>query len=429
MKLSQFGRNVLAAVAITAMSLTVTACSVGHTIEFLYVATAKVSPGSIYAYKVDGASGTLTQMPDSPFSSGGRNPVAEVVSPNGLYLYVANHDDSDIVENAIGTDGKIYAQCTYDIPSSSSFPTAMAIDPAGKFLLVAFTYQAGYTDSVPGPGGIAVFPIQPLTATASASSLCTTGPGTLGTPVTNPANTSLQYFPVGNATTGSGLSPVGIAITANDFVYYATSGRSIASPGVNQIVVPSVLYGFSLNSNSGALTSTGSLTYSVSTQLSAVVADPSGKYLYVADQTLNHLNAYSISSSGGLTAISGSPYSTGNGPNAIAINKTTTPEYIYVANYNDNTISSYSISSTNGALTALPTGGSTNTQTGTNPNSILVDPALGYYLYTGNFIDNTVTGKQINTNNGGLINIQFTPFTTGGEPTALASTTSTAVVQ
>ena len=67
-----------------------------------------------------------------------------------------------MVQFAIGTDGKLYPENTYNI--SGSLPTAAAIDAAGKFLYVTFTYQntpmARYTPANPGPGGVTVFPIK-----------------------------------------------------------------------------------------------------------------------------------------------------------------------------------------------------------------------------------------------------------------------------
>ena len=62
-----------------------------------------------------------------------------MVAPNNLFLYTVNNFDSDVVEFAIGTDGKLYPQNTYNI--TGSLPTAAAIDAAGKFLYVTFTYQ------------------------------------------------------------------------------------------------------------------------------------------------------------------------------------------------------------------------------------------------------------------------------------------------
>jgi 6-phosphogluconolactonase len=82
--------------------------------------------------------------------------VALVVAPNNLFLYTVNNFDSDVVEFAIGTDGKLYPQNTYN--TTGSLPTAAAIDAAGKFLYVTFTYQNNadgaqlYSPANPGAG-------------------------------------------------------------------------------------------------------------------------------------------------------------------------------------------------------------------------------------------------------------------------------------
>ena len=133
---------------------------------FVYVTTAKPlnastsQNGGVSAYAVDYQIGSLTPLADSPIEAG-RNPVTLVASPNGLNLYVVNHDDSTVGEYAIGTDGKIYLQNTYNVTGSA--PTAIAIDAAGAFLYVAFTYQVGpngqqlYSPASPGPGGVTIF--------------------------------------------------------------------------------------------------------------------------------------------------------------------------------------------------------------------------------------------------------------------------------
>jgi len=49
-----------------------------------------------------------------------------------------------------------------------------------------------------------------------------------------------------------------------------------------------------------------------------IVADPSGKYLYVANYSSDNVSAYSINSStGALTTIEGSPFTAGRRPNAL----------------------------------------------------------------------------------------------------------------
>jgi 6-phosphogluconolactonase len=134
------GRAGLASMLSLAMALGVTACSNDYTVSYVYMATSKTLPhGLINAYQVDYQSGYLLPMTDSPIDAGGRDTVALVIAPNQLFLYTVNNFDSNVVEFAIGTDGKLYPQNTYNI--TGSLPTAAAIDAAGKFLYVTFTYQ------------------------------------------------------------------------------------------------------------------------------------------------------------------------------------------------------------------------------------------------------------------------------------------------
>jgi 6-phosphogluconolactonase len=100
-----------------------------------------------------------------------------------------------------------------------------------------------------------------------------------------------------------------------------------------------------------------------------VTLDPTGAYVYVANKGSNTISAFAFNStSGQLTAISGSPFSSG-GQAPIAMVNDNAKKYLAVinsgsngsSNNNDLQLFSYS-STTSGALTA----GSTAT-TGTDP--------------------------------------------------------------
>ncbi len=176
MKWNKLGRGTLASILSLAL-VSVTACSRDYVLAYVYVTTARPASGSpdgfVSAYAVDYQIGSLTPLADSPIPAG-RNPVTLVASPNGLNLYVVNHDDSSVGEYSIGTDGKIFLQNTYNITGSQA--TAVAMDAAGAFLYVTFTYQLGptgqqlYSPASPGPGGVTIFRINP--------------DGSLGTPST-----------------------------------------------------------------------------------------------------------------------------------------------------------------------------------------------------------------------------------------------------
>src|ERR1700735_4246019 len=124
MKFGKVGQVVLVTAIALGVATLFTACGT-LTVGFLYVATTKQTPGQMEVYEVDSESGSLRTIPTSPFPSGGRNPIAEAVSPDSLNLYAANEDDNNIVQFGIGTDGKLYPQSTINTPGA--FPLAVAV--------------------------------------------------------------------------------------------------------------------------------------------------------------------------------------------------------------------------------------------------------------------------------------------------------------
>jgi len=396
MKFRQIGRATLASVLSLAIGLGITACSTDYTIAYLYVTaqnkgTTASTNGLISAYKIDNQSGTLEQMDGSPFGSGGRDPVAEVVSPNGLFLYVINQIDSSVVEFAIGTDGKLYPQNTYTLGAASTggtIPTSVAIDPQSKFLYVAFTYRPGFTPASPGPGGVTVFPIN--------------SDYSLGTPV---ANGSLQYFPAGN-------NPVSIfASPLNNFLYLVDQGDAS-------------VVGYSIGSNgaltllSGCKTTAGVPTcFQAGVSPSAINEELTSRFVYVTDRASNQFIGYDVATNGNLTPMTNSPFGTDNYP--VAILTDPRAKYLYIANYNSSTIRSYALDPATGAPSGVSGAGSVAVATG--PNFITIEPSLGIYVYTSNFLDNSVSGMQMDPHNGTLVQIQNTPFGTSANPTCVAS--------
>src|ERR1700722_2775005 len=182
---NEMGRRTLGSIVSLALVMGMSACTSDYTVGYLYVTSPKVNPGLINGYKVDYQTGTLEPLEDSPVPSGGKNPVGLVADhKNHKFVYVIHSDDSNVVLFAIGTDGKLYPQATYDV--TGSFPTAVAVDPTDSFLYVTFTYQQGFTPALPGPGGVAIYPI---TTTGSGDILTQT----LGTPTT----VNLDSLPVG----------------------------------------------------------------------------------------------------------------------------------------------------------------------------------------------------------------------------------------
>ncbi len=419
MKWNRTGRGLKALAVSLAVGLGMTACSRDYTLGYLYVTAARTA--LISAYSIDFQSGALQQLSDSPVpSSSGQtnaNPVALVSSPNGLYLYVVNHDVSSIAQFDIGTDGKLYQQTTTNVVSNAggsivgSFPTSAAIDPSGRFLFVTFTFQNGFTTARPGPGGVAIFPI-------------TAGTGALGAALVNPA-TQAPYFPVGFNPVGVFVNPqVNLPTAPNPgggFMYVVDQDRT---GGVAQ----GILYVFTYTA-AGALTAlpvtittpnvvasdAGTtanpvLGFKAGTTPGAIAVDPTGRFLYISDEATNQLGAFLQTSSGVPTPLISGPFTTGLFPIGVTVDPR--GEYVYVANFGSSTVSQFTIDVQTGSLSG---GGGAGVATG--PTCVTIEPGLGKYLFTSNNLDSSVSAEQLDPHSGALTQVQGTQFAAAALPT------------
>jgi DNA-binding beta-propeller fold protein YncE len=148
----------------------------------------------------------------------------------------------------------------------------------------------------------------------------------------------------------------------------------------------------------------------------ASAAVSSSSYVYVTDAANGIVHEYSVGSSGLLTQLSGGSIQAGNQPSAIIVD----PKfpYVYVANALDSTVTAYSMS--NGVLTTLGT-----YATGSEPVAIGIDPSTSHFLFTANYlgtgVNGTVTGFELNSTAGTLVNSQDSPYSVNAFPTAVAA--------
>ncbi|HWG17276.1 MAG TPA: beta-propeller fold lactonase family protein [Acidobacteriaceae bacterium] len=412
-------RRVLkASILSLAVGLGLTACSNDYTVSYVYMITQGVQGATnhslINSYQVDYQSGFLYNMPDSPNDTGGRDGVAIVVAPNNLFLYTVNNFDSTVVEFAIGTDGKLYPQHTYNI--AGSLPVAAAIDPAGKFLYVAYTYQTNpdgsqlYTTSNPGPGGITVFPIYPAPTKAGDPDQNSLGPPTT--------------FPVGRNPVAIATSPTG------NYVYLAeqdsASGANllgftvtvVGSDPSTHLPIPKLTPMPGVTINSGNVPSFG---FSSGPTPSGLLVDSSATHLYVTDKTLNQVATYSIGPGGVLGPATITQ--TDAGPMGMSFDLS--GKYLYVAANIANAVDIYNIGA-NGVpvrSTVQPAA-----QAGNGPTCVTVSgapsnahPTHAVYLYVSNSLSNTVTAEQLNESTGALNQILGTPFTGSELPACIVT--------
>ena len=409
MKFNKPGQLVLVSAASLVVAGLMTACSqlTGTlTVDFVYVTSAKAAGannyGEVDVFEINSESGHMRQIPTSPFPSGGRNPVAEAVSADNTNLYVVNQDDNSIVQFIIGSDGKLYPQNTVNTPGV--FPLAVSV--AKSSLYVADTFQPLPTCSPAAPcsGSVAVYPI--LGASGS------TPAGTLqpNTPI-NDCN-GLQYVPLTLTGTAAAdvITPTSMNASSNGSYLFVGAYDTSAKTGY--------LFAYSVgtlscsnNASVPTLTALPGSPFAAGVHPSAVITDPTGTYVYVADLNSGDVLGFSISS-GGLTALSGSPFPTGSQPSAIAIDAT--GKFAVVTNQQDSNVTTYSIS--NGSLTQVGT-----FTAGLQPVAVGIDPNMNQYVYTANFLGNNVSGFQLNSTSGSLLNTQNSPFAANANPTAVAA--------
>jgi 6-phosphogluconolactonase len=425
MKFSQLGQLALASAVSAALVLGITACGQSNTIDFVYIASANSNPGQVFAYAADGESGALTQILGSPFPAG-RNPIALLTSPNDKQVYALNHDDNTVIEYAVGSDGKLFAQNTYNIQSGTN-PNGMAISPDGKTLYVVEAYglaanNTPFSPSTPGIGALVQFPIA--------------ADGSLGTETAYATcNNPVAVTVLGSATNAAGGAvyvvndPAGQLTTLIDTVAAqnrgATGSATVTYPAVGACSGGTAAVGqissYVINSDNSLSPGTGS-PFAAGVAPDAIATDPTNRFVYVTDFKQNVILSYGVQGSGGfiipLQGGSSTTTPTGNLPSAVTVDPR--GKFIYVANYLDGTVSGYALNQTTGVPSALA-GVSSSTATDPGPAAIAVENSIGRYIYTSNFIGNSVSGLYFDPNAGTTNIVQNSPFPGAAKATAVAT--------
>lgn len=399
MKLSRIGRISQALVVSMALVLGMSACG-GYTVGFMWVPGTQFN--QIAGFKIDDFTGNLTHMVNSPYSSGGSNPVSLSVRSGGNFVFVVNKGtsvkacDGNISVFAVGNDGVLTFQQSYQTPGCS--PVWIIADGTGGFIYVLDQQAPDFATT--GNGDVAVYSVD------GASGRLQLVPNQL---VKNAQGQQLNYFEVGPAPTmlrSSGtclfaldsgdqtIFPYGIGaggqltVQANSRVQ--TGGTNITSINVsgNSVYLTDAAPVPSSPTNPGS--TGGSIriytigtSCSLSAQADGIVnnlagtsspvyslTDSKNKFLYVLNHGTTNSNnanstisAYVIQSTGTLVPISDplNPYSVGNGPVCMAEDPSS--QYIYTSNNNDGTVTGKFINSNTGQLSNLSRG-STFTATG-----------------------------------------------------------------
>lgn len=391
MKLRKLSQLALASGIGLAVAATLTACQL-VTVDYVFVAgtsSATTSGGGIQTFAVDSQSGVprlVNNTEKAPVDTGGSLPVAMAVDGTFANVYVANQGNSTVVHFTLNASGQLTKA---DSITLSDAPVALAVTPSGSALFVAYGSSS---------------------ATLAEYSLSS---GKIGSLVTEQPLTIPGYD-------GDVVLPTAITVLQNGAGVFATVyDKSAYNPGgiTTSTANPGWVYGFAIGSGGGLTANTNS-PWRAGVKPSALVADPANRFVYVTDFASNQMIGYGITSGTTLNYLISGPYKTGNQPSAITIDPR--GKFIYVANSLDSTVSAYAIDLTTGIPSAaIGTTGATNNVTDTQPNAIVVEPALARFVYTANTLGNSLSGFRLNTTTGVLSQTQATPYPAEEKPTAV----------
>jgi 6-phosphogluconolactonase len=310
-----------------------------------------------------------------------------------------------------------------------------------------------------------------LTAAITAADIATAGTAQI---------TVVNASPGGGTSSSLDFTITGAAATATPgFIYVLTAVGITPTPGT--------ISAFSVDPNTGSVASVPGSPFQGEAGQQALTSDPSGKFLYVANAlstqaaSTNSISAFTIDpTTGALSPVAGSPFSTGTqeDPSSLAVDST--GKFLYVADpagdsnfpADVNSIAEFSIDTDTGALTPIaqapcldaaglagaanavaadPVAGflfasealgtvcsysidsqgmlqqvtgspfSVSTNITADPRAIAVDP-FGKFVYDANGITNDISAFSITPGSGTLTSVPGSPFTPGpnANPISLA---------
>lgn len=337
---------------------------------FTYVPNQNSS--DVSAYEVDSTSGALSPLTPLATYSASLAPASVASDPTAHCLYVGSQGGVEPALAVFTIDpatGELTSAPSPSLSVSESIISAVAVDPAGKFV---------FTTSL---GGV-----------VSALSF-------------DPATCALTEAP--GSPFAAGTLPWALAVDPTaTFLYVANFGDNNIS-------------GFRIDSSTGALTPLGSV-FPTGVGPTSVAVHPSGRFLLAANSLDNNVSVYNLDpSTGGLTSIANSPFSADLGSASVAVDPS--GKFVYVANIGPlgvGDVSAFSIDAATGDLTSVA---GSPFPAGSMSEFVDCDPS-GNFVYVANFGSSSLSGFRIDRITGALTPIAGSPFQAGGGPISIAIT-------
>ncbi len=276
------------------------------TASFLYAAND--GSGSISAFAINPAAGSLAKVPGSPFLADGApgGDYSLATSPNGKFLFATADTATDIHVYAIASNGSLSEVAGSPFPTGAN-SQGLKVTPNGSYLVVG-------ENSVSAMGVYSIAASGALTAVA-------------GSP-----------FP-------TSASPFDLDINcAGNLVFVIDNGSYNGSYATIDV--------FSMSSEGSLTPVAGGPFYNGTSSVSGGLAlSPNGKFLFVTDTFSSDISSMAVAADGALSQVPGSPFTTSDWPGGVAVSRD--GKYVYSAFFTSGQIDGRAVAS-NGALTAVP---------------------------------------------------------------------------
>ena len=330
----------------TPTSTITTSPSVGN---FLY--SSNLADGKVGVFTRNVNTGVLALV--GPAGAGSNNgPMGIANGPSAKFLYVANSADNNIRQYKINTTTGKLAKIGAGTVAAGSSPQWIAVTPNAQF---AFAINAGNGT------------ITPYTVDTTTGALTANGTAFSSVLLKKPAAAvaSNSWLYVTDATKGTIVSfPIGASGTLAVGTTTALGGSAVPGP---VIMDPTGQFVYATDQNSGLVyyftVGTGVLTLAASPYTASTAGEAglafattplNNNFLYVANQlaATPSITGFLVNGDGSLSLLSGTPFpdiSLGQ-PTGVVVDPT--GSFLYVANQSKGTISRFTIDPTTGALSA-----------------------------------------------------------------------------
>ncbi len=190
---------------------------------------------------------------------------------------------------------------------------------------------------------------------------------------------------------------------------YVTNSSLASAPQLGRVSA------FAVDADTGALTAVAGSPFSTGRVPKGIAVDPSGKFAYVANQRDFTISAFAIdAATGALSTVAGSPFDIGPGPYSIAVHpsgKFAYAPYQFDLGFGD--VYAFAIDVATGALAGV-SGAPINSVF--PPTSVAIHPS-GKFAYV---IAGSVYSYAIDPVTGALTTMAGSPFSAGSDPWGVA---------